>query len=53
MPVIITGKRTVTYIDYSEWPQVMDTAKLGTKLPASDAMFFFPDLADRFQHYGY
>jgi hypothetical protein len=41
------------YIDYPEWPQVVDTAKLGNKLSTSDAIFSFPDLADRFQHYGY
>jgi|AntRauTorckE5430_2_1112549.scaffolds.fasta_scaffold00945_9 hypothetical protein len=31
----------------------MDTAKLGAKLPTTGPEFTFPDLADRFQHYGY
>jgi hypothetical protein len=41
------------YMEYPEWPQVVDTAKLGGKLPVLKAAETFPDLVDRFQNYGY
>ena len=41
------------YMEYSDWPQVVDTAKLGGKLPTSRAAETFPDLFDRFQNYDY